>query len=349
MKRKNIWKATIIMALAISLSACEGKAGPSSEEPAPAMDESEVQAESKETVLEEEPDQPAGEEEEEAAPEIPELTYKMAPLSVEPEPTEYGYTYSSYAIDIEEVGFTFFGDFSVYNKKTGERCGWDADYDWTGYPGKVCVDERPHYSYKYMSDDWPDYWETDRTTYVITVEHRGEVLAPEDIRVVAEMEYNGQAAGEYTFEVNAGAGDLHYNESRVVHGFNLLDFKGELFIPILNESDMGGGIYDYVNNRMSEGFTFHFLHVSGGDFNEKDLEGCFYPVQWDEEKKEFIPYKVPDGYELSVTVSREKNDLRIFMGLVTDLDLEKGIPLELKTQMVPAYDDGEDQMVFAWD
>ena len=74
--------------------------------------------------------------------EAPELTYKMAPLSVKAEPSEYGKTYCNYAIEVNEIGFTF-DDVVIYDKKTGEECGWDNGYDWTEYPGKICVSDTP--------------------------------------------------------------------------------------------------------------------------------------------------------------------------------------------------------------
>ena len=178
---------------------------------------------------------------EQEAVEVPELTYRMAPLYVRTEPTEYGYTYCSYAIEVDQVGFTFRTLYlKIIDKSTGEECDWANDYDWLGYPGKVCVEETPHYGVMF-SDGWFDYWETDRSTLILTIEHQGNVLAPEDIQVVTGMEFNGQDIGEYTFEVNAELEDIGYNQCKVVHGFNLLKLKGELFVPEWSSVAVGGG------------------------------------------------------------------------------------------------------------
>lgn len=338
----------LAFALVLLLSACGKKEGPVTQGQGPVQEE-----ETSADVEDIQEDVPVSEEnmneQKEEKFKIPELTYKMAPITVEAEPTEYGHTYSSYVIEIEQVGFIFLGDFAVFNKKTGEECGFMADYDWTAYDGRICVDERPHYSYKYRGDEWPDYWETDRATCVVTIDHKGEALLPDEIEVRAELEYNGSSAStrEYTFEVNADFEDIPYNESKVVHGFNLLNFGGEYFVPELNSSDMGGGFYDYDTNTKSEGFTFNFIHVSRGGYDADALDGLFYPVQWDDEKKDFVPYEVPDGYELSVTVKEEGDYLKVFMGLITDMDNE--VPLELRDAIIPAYDDGNTQMVIAWD
>ena len=295
---------------------------------------------------EENTSEPEAYEEETAEPavEVPELTYKMAPLSVEAEPTEYGYTYSTYAISVDQVGFTFW-DVSIYDKKTGELCGWDNDYAWSGYPGKACVEEKPHYTYQY-TDGFFDYWATDRSTYVLTIEHMGDVLAPEDVQVVAVMEYQGQEAGEYTFEVNADTEEIPFNESKVVHGFNLLRLKDQYFIPELNSSASGGGEYDYDNNTWAHGWSYTFIHVGDGDYSAEDYEGCFCPVQWDDAKKDFVPYEVPDGYDLDVSIKKDGDNLEVFMGLRTDMDNE--VPYELIENIVPAYDGEEGFYIFCW-
>lgn len=283
---------------------------------------------------------------EQEAVEVPELTYRMAPLYVRTEPTEYGYTYCSYAIEVDQVGFTFRTLYlKIIDKSTGEECDWANDYDWLGYPGKVCVEETPHYGVMF-SDGWFDYWETDRSTLILTIEHQGDVLAPEDIQVVTGMEFNGQDIGEYTFEVNAELEDIGYNQCKVVHGFNLLKLKGELFVPDLSSVAVGGGTYDYDNNTWADGFTYTFVHMTDGDFNPEDYEGCFYPVRWDDAKKDFVPYEVPDGFGLRVEVKREGEYMYVFIGLEADMDSE--IPYELYENIVPAYDDGETQMVFSW-
>ena len=283
-------------------------------------------------------------EEPEQTVEVPELTYKMAPLSVKAEPSEYGYTYSTYVISVDQVGFTFW-EISVYDKKTGERCSWDNDYELSGYSGAVCVEERPHYSYKYTDGSF-DYWATDRSTYVIAVEHNGDVLAPEDIQVVAEMEYQGQQAGEYTFEVNADLEEIPFNESKVVHGLNLLRLKGQYFVPEVNSSASGGGTYDYDNNTWADGSSYTFIHVGDGDFSAEDFEGCFYPVQWDDAKKDFVPYVVPDGYDLDVSIHKDGDDLVVFIGLRTDMDSD--VPYELTEIIVPAYKGEEGEFIFCW-
>ena len=88
------------------------------------------------------------------------------------------------------------------------------------------------------------------------------------------------------------------------------------------------------------------IHVSDGAYNAEDFEGCFYPVQWDEEKKDFVPYETPAGFEPSANVKKEGDNLEVFLGLKADMDTE--IPYELYEMIVPVYDDGEVQMVFRW-
>ena len=289
--------------------------------------------------------QPAKEpEKEEPEEEIPELTYIMAPISVVSEPSEYGYTYSRYAIAVNELGFDFW-DVEIFDKRTGERCGWDTDYDWSGYPGKICVEERPHYNYKFR-DGLYDYWATDRATYVVTLKHKGDVLGPEDVQIRARMEYNGKILDdEYTFEVNAKEEDLKFNECAVVHGFNLLKIQGEAFIPEI-DSTSSSGYYDHDNNTKSEGFGYTFIHLSDGDFDPEVIKGFFSAMQWDAEKKEFVPFEAPDGYEISVKAEKDGNDLEVFVGLQAGMDDE--IPYELFEEIVPCYDDGETQMIFCW-
>ena len=300
-----------------------------------------------EADMTEDASEPESYEEDSAEPavEAPELTYKMAPLSVKAEPSEYGYTYSTYAISVDQVGFTFW-DVSVYDKKTGKLCDWEDDYHWSGYPGKVCVEEKAHYTYEF-TDGWFDYWATDRSTYVITIEHGGDVLGPEDVQIVAEMEYQGQSAGEYTFEVNADPEEIPVNESEIVHGFNLLKLNGQYFIPEINSSASGGGTYDYDNNTWADGFSYNFIHVGDGDYRAEDFDGCFYPVQWDDAQKTFVPYEVPDGYDIDVSINKDGDNLVVFMGLRTDMDNE--VPFELIENIVPAYDGGgEGFYTFCW-
>ena len=333
-----------------AMTACGASESDTSAE-TPAESSEDAGAASEESEVSEEEDSGAEETyaeesyaEEEPAVEAPELTYKMAPISVQAEPNEYGYTYSNYAISVDQVGFTFF-DVAVYDKTTGELCSWENDYDWMGYPGKACVEEKAHYGYRF-TDGWFDYWATDRSTYVLTVEHKGDVLAPEDVQIVAEMEYQGQEAGEYTFEVNAELEEIPVNESEIVHGFNLLRLKGQYFVPELNSSSSSGE-YDYDNNTKSDGWGYTFIHVGGGDYDAAAFEGCFYPVEWDDTSKSFVPYKVPDGYDLDVTVKKDGDNLEVFIGLKTDMDSE--VPYELIENIIPAYDGGgEGFYTFCW-
>ncbi len=106
----------------VSLTACGSKETNETED-VPAAGEETENTDSREETAEENSAEPEEDSEEEEEVEVPELTYQMAPLSVQAEPTEYGYTYSNYAIDIGEVGFTFFGEMTVYDKSTGEECG----------------------------------------------------------------------------------------------------------------------------------------------------------------------------------------------------------------------------------
>ena len=325
----------------VSLTACGSKETSGTADVSPAdsgVTEETENTDSPEETAEEDPEEPE-------EYEVPELTYQMASLSVQAEPTEYGYTYSNYAIDINEVGFTFFGEMTVYDKSTGEECGWANDYDWSAYKGEICVEETAHYSYKYM-DGWFDYWATDRSTLIVMIEHKGDVLAPENIQIVANMEYNGHEAGKYTFEVNAEADDLKYNESRYVHGVNLLKLKGETFVPELGTVSMGGGSYDYDNNKWADGYGFTFIHVGEGDFSPEDYIDCFSPMIWDDEKKDFVPYEIPEGFDLRTEISKDGNEMRVFIGLEAGMDAE--IPYELYEGMVPQYDDGEVQMIICW-
>ena len=275
--------------------------------------------------------------------EAPELTYKMAPIYVQEEPTEYGYTHSNYVIVVNEPDFTFW-DVTIFDKSTGEACGWDNDYDWSGYPGKICTEEKAHYG-ALRSDGWFDYWATDRATYVVTIEHKGDVLGAENVQVVAEMEYQGQQAGEYTFEVNAELDEIPTNECAVVHGFNLLKFGDEYYIPEINSS-AAAGTYDYDTNSRCDGWGYTFIHLTGGETDPEAFRNSFRPMRWDDGSKSFVPYETPAGYEPWNSVDADGGNLEVYLGLSTDMDGD--VPYELIEEIVPAYDDGVTQMVFSW-
>ena len=346
---KKRWLAIGLAALVLTLSACGGGAGSgeaSADQPgSEASSAPETPAESSAESGTEQTEGSAGSyyEEEESTVETPPLTYKMAPIYVQEEPNEYGRACSNYVIEINELGFSIW-NIAVYDKTSGELLNWANDYEWTGYPGWICVDERPHYGYRYQ-DEWLPNWETDRSTYVVTVEHKGEALGPDDIQIVAEMEYQGQSAGDYTFEVNAELDEISVNASPVVHGFSLLKLGDEYFLPEINATGACGG-FDEEGDYSYDGWSYTFIHLSGGEYDPEEFRDSFSAVSWDEESKTFVDYEIPAGYKEARLIDPDVNRFDLILGLQTSYD--EDVPYELIENILPAYDDGTQKIVFCW-
>lgn len=285
---------------------------------------------------------------EETSLKVPKLTYKMAPIYVSSEPDEFGQTQSNYIIELNEPGFNFSkAETKLIDKSTGQECGYDSGYDLEIHIGCICIEERSHYGQRSEGFFYP--WETDRMTMILMIQHKGEGLAQEDIRVVADIYYADEEIQTRVFEVNADLSEITVNSSLVIHGESMVKLDDEYYMIDAN-APINSSENNYITGIGSIGIGFRFVHLSGGEMNSMLLENYFKPMKWDKTSFSFVPFDASPEYDNWKKIDNDNGNIIVKMGVSGPLSKmeEEGISYEILEELVPTYESSTAKMIFNW-
>lgn len=335
----------VLVALVLSLTACAEKSGSVDSSPTNEAENSEEVTDSGADTDDTAMERQGGEGDDgEASLRVPELTYKMAPIYVSSDPDEFGKTQSNYIIELNELGFNFNKtETKLIDKSTGQECGYDFEI----HIGCICVEERSHYGQRSEGFFYP--WETDRMTMIIMIQHEGEGLAPEDIRVVADMYYAGEEIQTRVFEVNADLNEITVNSSPVIHGESMVKLDDEYYMIDVN-TPINSSEYDYITGFGAVGIGVRFVHLSGGEMNSMLLENYFKPMKWDKTSFSFVPFDASPEYDNWKKIDNDNGNIIVKMGVSGPLSKmeEEGISYEILEELVPTYESSTAKMIFNW-